>query len=380
MSSAKPSPHRFLTHKPRQKQQTKPSSLRHAFPAPAQTPQSKHTHRRSYEFPDETPKVTPAKRFVGKERAAEEWRDTETYGPNTARKKPATRTLERVESIEGSSQTTPSASEDDEDAEMLFQSENPRKRRRTSPPAEHSSSPHRPSSSRSMLPPQTPVQNTVRFATPALSASSHRFIIPAPRNQTPFSNTSTASQTPQTHSRPHFLLPPQQTSPHQPVQPLPEHFSPSRKGQKYIPGGVASMVQSWIIETANTGFATQTRDAVVWGRDKEEGVKMRVKIRTIQSGNAYKGEGEGVECFNGGVVFVSGDADVGLYNASRMPPGSAAQSEHETRVLLAGQGGARGLSGVKIKERSVVGIRAPLWDVEIAGEKWVVAVDWILLS
>ena len=140
------------------------------------------------------------------------------------------------------------------------------------------------------------------------------------------------------------------------------------------------MVQSWIIETANTSFAAQTRDTVVWGRDREEGVRMRVKIRNIMTGIAHAEDGEDIECFNGGVVFVRGHTDAGLYNASRMPRGSAAQAEHETRVLLAGQGGARGQSGVKINERSVVGIRAPLWDVEIDGEKWIVAVDWILLS
>lgn len=106
----------------------------------------------------------------------------------------------------------------------------------------------------------------------------------------------------------------------------------------------------------------------MWGRDKEDGVKFRTRIKNAQSGKVEQGtEGRGeageVECFAGGVVFVRGEIETGA----------------EVKVLLAGQGGARGSSGVRLKEGSVVGIRVPMWDVDVGGEKWVVGVDWVVL-
>jgi hypothetical protein len=73
-------------------------------------------------------------------------------------------------------------------------------------------------------------------------------------------------------------------------------------------------------------------------------------------------------------VFVRGETDPGLYNASR-----ASGVDSEMRVLLAGQGGARGAGGVVLKIGAHVGIRSPTWEVDVQGEMWVVGVDWVLL-
>lgn len=122
---------------------------------------------------------------------------------------------------------------------------------------------------------------------------------------------------------------------------------------------MASTLQAWIVETASTGYAAQNT-GVVYGREREEGVKLRVRVGGVGRGRAE------VECFAGGVVFVDGEVEGGLRG-----------QDAGVRVLLAGKGGARGT--VRVAEGKVVGIRAPVWDVDVQGEKWVVGVDWIIL-
>jgi hypothetical protein len=361
---------------------------------------------------DETPttatqQVTPAKRFVltpsvyapstpfSNLKGSVRW--TETQAETTPLPKPP-RLLQRVESIEDSSQNSPSApqdnvtnskgiatsientyvseeeeeehgTDDDEDAEILFVSENPSKRRRISPPPP--SSPSR--SGRDVTQtPHTPAQPKV--STPV--AASHRFRIPGPRTSAPSSHTTGFPMTTMTtpaQSHPHFLLPPQPTSPSKTSTPAPDTFSPSRKGQKFVPGGLASTLQSWIVETANTGYQAQTRDTVVWGRDKEDGVKIKLRVSEARSGKGgaiREGDDEGVDCFPGGTVFVKGKVDHPLPGVVNGP--------RDERVLLAGQGGGR-TKRVRLREGDVVGVRAPVWDVNIGDESWMVGIDWVVL-
>ena len=136
-------------------------------------------------------------------------------------------------------------------------------------------------------------------------------------------------------------------------------------------------MQGWIIEAANTGHAAQDRSigGVVWGRDREDGVKMRVRVSGVSVGGGS--EVEEVECFPGHCVFVRGDTEPGMYNASRAS--STIDNGAEMRILLAGQGGARGTGGVRIRVGGAVGIKQPTWDVEIGEETWVVGVDWVVL-
>lgn len=417
-----PSPHRFLaSHPSSTPKPTKPkpqSSLRHGFTA--QTPKPAFSALQSAE----TQKVTPSKRFVitpvrsvsggaGATRGKEDEAWTHTQTQQTPREKSA-RKLERAESIEEGSQSSPSGSPrnrdhdggiagsieqgssvfakhqggeqeeevgDNEDEEMLFtpqaRNTNANKRRRLSPAEPTSPSHPQPAVSTSIHAQAQPPR------TPAPASNTHRFLVPTPRTPQLFSNpnpnptttttttTSTAATPAPASTRPHFLLPPQHLSPPKPSTPLPETFSPSRKGQKYVPDGLASTLQSWIVEAANTGYAAQTRDTVIWGREKEDGVKLRVRVTDIRSGGRERGaEGE-VECYPGGFVFASGDAGTGT--------SGIAGDEGVMRVMLAGKGGARGAGGVRVRVGNVLGIRAPMWDVEVGGEKWTVGVDWVVL-
>jgi len=415
MSTDTPSPHRFLVphpaaaHTPKQKPL---SGLRHVL-AP-RTPKSA-----TATFP--TPSVqsrptTPAKRFVisrpcatpivrtptqAKGKVHEVVKDTPTQGPSAQgppRPTPC-RKLERVESIQDSSQSSPEGtqeakSQDDvlqsieqehspasdtsparhgEEDEMLFVPINHHKRRRISP----SSSP----SDRSETAPRTPLA-------PHTSAS-HRFKIVPPRTPGPLASiagnraSSPKPSSPSAPHRPHFLLPPPPTSPPKPTKPLAEIFSPSRKIAKYMPDGLASTMTAWIVETAHTGFPALQRSetgGVVWGREKDDGVKLRVRISHVATGAVSPSpehEVDEVECFPGGVLFARGDVERVPYHAWSVD--SMGEEAGEVKALLAGQGGARGSGGVRVRKGDVVGVRAPVWDLTVAGETWVVGVDWVVL-
>ena len=132
-----------------------------------------------------------------------------------------------------------------------------------------------------------------------------------------------------------------------------------------------------MIETANTGFAAQDRSGAATGRDKEDGVKLRIRVSSLSRGGGRSRSAEEVECYAGGIVFARGDTEAGMYNASRTE--SVDGGHTPMRVLLAGQGGARSSGGVLVKTGSGIGIRAPMWDVDVGEEKWTVVVDWVLL-
>ncbi|KAF1849013.1 uncharacterized protein K460DRAFT_364934 [Cucurbitaria berberidis CBS 394.84] len=403
MPTHTPSPHRFLAPNPLGSQTSKPkppSNLRNVLAS--QTPKPTVATRQKPEL--QFKKLTPAKRFVitparptpraenlstGKEGGNTAWKDTRTE--LTPRSKPR-RKFERVESIQESSQSSATATQADGDREcvvqpvedhgmdssddakfeeeMLFESVGRKKRRLTSPP----SSPSRSQVSE----PHTPL--------PARNPTTHRF--KAPVTHTPAdlrtSHTDIYASTPSGPSitsaphKPQFLLPALPTSPLKPSKPLPEIFSPSRKNGKYVPNGLASTVTGWVIETANTGFAAQDRSTgITWGRDREDGVRLKVRIKHVSTGIVETEKRLEAECFAGGVIFVRGDTEPGSYNTSRAP--SPIGDDGVLKVLLAGNGGARGAGGVRIKVGGIVGIRAPTWEVDVSGEKWLVGVDWVVL-
>ena len=134
-------------------------------------------------------------------------------------------------------------------------------------------------------------------------------------------------------------------------------------------------MQTWIVEAAGAGFAAASA-GLVWAgereRERDDGVRVRVRIAGFGGGAAAE-----VECFPGSVVFARGYVEAGVCNASRAL--GLIGAEEGLRLLLAGQGGARGAGGIKLRVGGLVGVRAPTWDVEVGGEKWTVGVDWVVL-
>ncbi|KAF2683215.1 hypothetical protein K458DRAFT_488351 [Lentithecium fluviatile CBS 122367] len=462
MPTHTPSPHRFLapalpsSHK--SKPRPKPhSSLRHGFTAQTavQTPKQVLSTRLARAESGEERRVTPVKRFVvgtpqrraprtGEpgsgigigptyEREGDEgaWANTQA----TPRARPLR--LGRVESIEESSPASsanaaeehgvlqsvehdslmlsndqemqePADDDGDEDEEILFLTEGRHKRRRITP---------LPQTQPRASPPSSPhlFQTTHHKHAHTPAPAPHRFKLPLPKPPSTFDNASTTNPSqPQTH-RPTFILAPPSPcalkSTTTTATPLPETFSPSRKTAKYIPNGLASTLQSWIVETAQGGYSARGAvgggggggsGSVVWGREREDGVKMRVRVAVVCGGRTAGDEDGGVECWAGGVVFVLGRMEtVGGANAERASRGypyngcgedgggGSGGDGPEIRILLAGQGSARTKTGLRIREGSVVGIKAPMWNVRVdvgsdtnnggGSAKWLVGVEWVVL-
>ena len=106
-------------------------------------------------------------------------------------------------------------------------------------------------------------------------------------------------------------------------------------------------------------------------------MKIKVRVSSIRSGSAQREGEEAVECYPGGVVFVSGAAEAGAGWLNGYA--SKLVGDEVVRVMLAGQGGARGAGSVRVGVGNLLGVRAPTWDVEIGGEKWIMGVDWVVL-
>ncbi|KAL9598864.1 MAG: hypothetical protein Q9219_004203 [cf. Caloplaca sp. 3 TL-2023] len=139
--------------------------------------------------------------------------------------------------------------------------------------------------------------------------------------------------------RPSFTLPPRSPSPPPSLLTHPL-FSPHRKGgPRYISGGMAATVRDWVVDVA----ASAPRRGNEWNivmrlgdcRAPEEGGKMILVQAEI-------GEGGGDE-----------------------------------RWLLVGQGDGRGR---EVGRGAIVGVRTPVWDVEVRGERWRVGVDWGIVN
>lgn len=406
-----PSPRRFLAPAPPAAQKTTPkvktqSGLRHVASA-IQTPRPIVSPDQTLGMVDSSYRTAPSKRFkvtpsatskppiIGERRRAQDSTE-EDRSLTFSTPKPKFPKLKHTESIDsispsssadleipdeftvGASIELPSANEkddgqmeEDEEEEILFVIEERNKRRRVSPDL-----PTSPIRARSPSP--TPGEHSSPHIP---SPVAHRFKVPTPRPPV-LDNAPSASLDRQVNPRPQFIIPRAPPSPTKSAAPLPETFSPSRKKAKYVSGGLASTLQSWVHETASAGHAALTNSAVVWGRDKEDGVKLKIRV-TDATGGRFSDE-EGTESWPGSVVFVRGVTDIGLYNASRASSSVADDGDHtDIKVMLAGQGGARGKGGICIRRGAVLGVRAPMWDVQVGlgdqAETWIVAVEWVIL-
>lgn len=139
--------------------------------------------------------------------------------------------------------------------------------------------------------------------------------------------------------RPAFIRPPAQLQ--EPSEPLPEAFSPHRRGQKFVTGGMAATVQQWVLETGQA--AVQSRKGQGYWRGDD--YVMRVKIEEEVEGNGP---------FTVRAKLSNGDP---------------------IDLLLAG-----GKDASRIHPGSVVGIRVPTWKLDIGESSWTVGVDWTVLS
>ncbi|CZR60511.1 uncharacterized protein PAC_10407 [Phialocephala subalpina] len=143
--------------------------------------------------------------------------------------------------------------------------------------------------------------------------------------------------------------------------PLPEQFSPNRRGQKYVPGGLAAEVAGWLFNLESSVPTTKSR-----GDMKSEWL-VRIVVDEV-SGSSRTGftmaRGRQIHALDGDE---SGDGRV--------------DAVEEVKVLLAGEGQMTGLQkGGKVEVGKRVGIKGQVWEVVIEGERWGVGVDWKVLT
>lgn len=191
------------------------------------------------------------------------------------------------------------------------------------------------------LPPKPAFSRFVIPPSPSQFTGAARFRIPPSPTQV-----SSVTEAIADSNRPAFLkpsLPPPDAA--SAAEPLPDAFSPHRKGQRYIPGGMAAEFSSWVIETGQAASLSRRGKGYLRGSD----FVREIRISRVQENNDQGSMGP---------VFVEGvDGGGG-----------------ECKIMLAQR--AEEKHGVKVGD--VVGIRAPSWDVLVDGEGggWVVGVDW----
>lgn len=137
--------------------------------------------------------------------------------------------------------------------------------------------------------------------------------------------------------RPQFLR--SSVAPSEQFEPLPEAFSPHRRGEKFVPGGLAATMQQWVIETGQAASHSRKGQGYLRGED----YVLRAKV-----------------------VSVAGKGPI-------MVQGRHLEGE-DVRLMLTV--GSKKDAVVDVPVGSVVGVRAPTWDVELKGVSWTVAVDW----
>ncbi|KIW02638.1 uncharacterized protein PV09_06078 [Verruconis gallopava] len=138
--------------------------------------------------------------------------------------------------------------------------------------------------------------------------------------------------------RPAFLKLASPTNP-EPIEPLPEAFSPHRRGQKFMSGGMASAVRQWILDASqlSTHARRSLRGEEIW------------RVRIVESTDKPRRH----------MTLVKG----------------VTEEQKEVKLMLPCAGKKKGLSET-IVEGSVIAIKRPTWDVVLDQMGWVVAIDW----
>ncbi|CRK26842.1 hypothetical protein BN1708_000647 [Verticillium longisporum] len=128
---------------------------------------------------------------------------------------------------------------------------------------------------------------------------------------------------------------------------LPEAFSPQRRGARYIPGGLAAEMQSWLAEVKGWSgrHERQSETAVQFVVEEVEAGGMMYLVR----GRQLQAEAEGMSL--------------------------------SMRLMLAGEGKLTGLAKkAEVHKGVVITIAQPAWEVALGQghgqDRWVVACDW----
>lgn len=112
-----------------------------------------------------------------------------------------------------------------------------------------------------------------------------------------------------------------------------------------MPGGMASTVQQWVFETGQAAVQSRKGQGYLRGED----YVMRIRVESM------RGDGPRV------VVATTANGET-------------------VDLVLAGAGDAAGSRAHDTERGSLVGIRAPTWEIDVDGRPYTVAVDWRVLT
>ncbi|KAI0450252.1 hypothetical protein F5B21DRAFT_440189 [Xylaria acuta] len=159
-------------------------------------------------------------------------------------------------------------------------------------------------------------------------------------------------------------------------EPLPDAFSPRRKGAKYIQGGLAAELRDWLVDVeAGTGSGLTTG---LNAKRNEEWV-MRIRVDDLHVMN---------RSIRGMTLVLSRQV---LDSKSNAGGGDRTQGEREDavevlgsnaiRLILAGPGRLSGLGvGNDVRPGVLLGIARPTWEVVLDGlGRFGVACDWVVI-
>ncbi|KAH6652788.1 hypothetical protein BKA67DRAFT_536508 [Truncatella angustata] len=155
------------------------------------------------------------------------------------------------------------------------------------------------------------------------------------------------AQQPTFHSAPRFV--PVERPEASTRDPLPDAFSPRRRGTRDVPGGLAAEVRDWLMDIeANVG------------PKRDEDFIAKISVEEVRRGS--------------GMFLIRGRNVTETSTYQTRAPSSV-------KVMLAGEGRLVGLARRnEVIVGSVVAIAKPFWEVDLGTEgRWAVACDWVLL-
>jgi len=195
---------------------------------------------------------------------------------------------------------------------------------------------------------------------PPPSATAPRFLISKPKpHSTP--GPSEIIQQPAFKKPPRFR-PQDEISPQAASEPLPEVFSPHRRGQKYLAGGLASEVRDWLMNLESKSEPATSALAGANSRARQDQWVVSLVVDEISGG-----PGTGMTLVRGRQVRSESE-------------GEMIENLGAVKVILAGEGSSVGLArGKKASVGCTIGIKGPVWEVPVEGEPWGVGVDWKVL-
>ncbi|KAI0202038.1 hypothetical protein F4808DRAFT_423286 [Astrocystis sublimbata] len=163
-------------------------------------------------------------------------------------------------------------------------------------------------------------------------------------------------------------------------EPLPDVFSPRRKGAKYLQGGLAAELRDWLVDVeagttisgSSSGSGTGLTTGGMINAKRGDDWILRIRVDELQ-GMDMGGSARGMTLIKGRQVINRETSDDGERKDEL--------GTHALSLILAGQGRLSGLGiGNEVRPGVTVGIARPTWEVALDGlGRFGVACDWAVV-